>query len=107
MPERIGDLEDYIGDMLRGDVLYVSPQARELAIQIVMRPPVPLAARPLVELANFITIGLLPPKLRRQYGLPWDPVRGLMLRIGAEYTKRLVLPVLPPRIRYARGRAAA
>lgn len=107
MPERIGDLEDYIGDMLRGDVLHVSPQARELAIQIVMRPPVPLAARPLLELANFVTIGLLPSKLRREYGLRWDPVRGLMLRIGAEYTKRLVLPVLPPRIRYGRARAAA
>ncbi len=107
MPERISELEDYIGDMLGGDVLYVSPQARELAIQIVMHPPVPLAARPLLEVANFVTIGLLPAKLRRQYGLGWDPVRGLMLRVGAEYTKRLVVPVLPPRIRYGRPRAAA
>jgi len=80
-------------------VLHVSPRARELAIQIVMRPPVPLAARPLLELANFVTIGLLPERSRREYDLPWDPVRGLMLRIGAEYTKRLVLPVLPSGIR--------
>jgi uncharacterized protein (DUF2236 family) len=107
MPERVADLESYIADMLTGDVLYVSPRARELAIQIVMHPPVPLAARPLLELANFVTIGLLPATLRRQYGLRWDPVRGLMLRVGAEYTKRLVLPALPPRIRYGRARAAA
>src|SRR5438309_2319149 len=70
-------------------------------------PPVPLAARPLLELANFITVGLLPAKLRRQYGLRWDPIRGLILRAGAEYTRRLLVPVLPRRVRYAADRAAA
>lgn len=107
MPETIGEFEAYIADMLAGDVLYVSPQARELAIQIVMRPPVPLPARPMLELANFVTVGLLPANLRRQYGFRWDPVRGLMLRLGAEYAKHLVLPALPSRIRYGRVHAAA
>jgi len=83
MPATIDELESYIDEMLRGDVLHVSPQARELATEIVLRPPVPLKARPLLELANFITVGLLPADLRRQYGLRWDPVRGLMLRVGA------------------------
>ena len=100
MPATIDDFEGYVGDMLHGDVLHVSSQARELAVQIVLRPPVPLKARPLLELANFITVGLLPADLRRQYGLRWDPVRGLMLRVGAEYTKRVVFPVLPRRVRY-------
>lgn len=100
MPATIDELESYIDEMLRGDVLHVSPQARELATEIVLRPPVPLKARPLLELANFITVGLLPADLRRQYRLHWDPVRGLMLRVGAEYSKRVLFPVLPRRVRY-------
>jgi len=107
MPETIEDLEAYMDEMLRGDVLHVSEEARELAIQIVLRPPVPLQVRPLLELANFITVGLLPAGIRRQYELGWDPVRGLMLRVGAEYAKRLLVPVLPRRVRYATARAAA
>jgi uncharacterized protein (DUF2236 family) len=107
MPETIEDLEAYVHDMLTGDVLHVSEQARELAIEIVLRPPVPAQVRPLLELANFITVGLLPSDLRRQYRLGWDPVRGLMLRVGAEYAKRVLVPVLPSRVRYATARAAA
>jgi uncharacterized protein (DUF2236 family) len=107
MPQTSEDLETYIAEMLQADLLYVSSQARELAIEIVLRPPVPVAARPLLELANFITVGLLPARLRQQYGFGWDPVRGLMLRVGAEYARRLVVPVLPRRVRYGHLQAAA
>jgi uncharacterized protein (DUF2236 family) len=107
MPNTIDELRDYVAEMLDGDVLHVSDDARELAIRIVLQPPVPLVARPLLELANFITVGLLPPRLRREYGLRWDPLRGLALRVGAEYTRRLVVPVLPRRVRYASARKAA
>jgi uncharacterized protein (DUF2236 family) len=106
MPASIRDLDAYVRDVVGGDVLHVSEQARELAIEIVLRPPVPLVARPLLELANFITVGLLPSELRRQYGLGWDPVRGLVLRAGAEYTRRVLVPLLPPRLRYGAVRTA-
>jgi uncharacterized protein (DUF2236 family) len=106
MPATVSELESYVQEMLDGDGLYVSAQARELAIEIVLRPPVPLRARPLLELANFITVGLLPADLRRQYGLRWDPVRGMMLRVGAEYTRRVLFPVLPQRVRRRAIRAA-
>jgi uncharacterized protein (DUF2236 family) len=107
MPGTTADLDAYMRDMLASDLLHVSDRARELAIEIVLRPPVPLVARPLLELANFITIGLLPHRLRRQYGLRWDPVRGLVLRVGAEYTRRVLVPLLPRRVRYASAREAA
>lgn len=106
MPTTLGDLEDYLSEMLDGDVLHVTEQARALAIRIVLQPPVPLAARPLLELANFATIGLLPPRLRRQYGLGWDPLRGLVHRGGAEYTRRVLMPLLPRRLRRGRRRRA-
>ena len=63
MPESIRDLAPYTADMLAGDVLHVSRRARELAIEIVLRPPVSIAMRPLLELSNFVTVGLLPPTL--------------------------------------------
>jgi uncharacterized protein (DUF2236 family) len=100
MPDDSAQLRQYMREMLSGDTLSVSPQARELGVQIVLRPPVPLAARPLLELANFIIVGLLPGRIRRQYGLWWDPVRTVMLNAGAESTKRMLLPVVPGKLRF-------
>jgi uncharacterized protein (DUF2236 family) len=100
MPPTIEDFDDYMRDTRRED-LHVTPAARELAVEIVMRPPVPLHMRPLLEAANFVTVGLLPRELRRQYGFSWDPVRGLALRGHTEYAKRLLVPLLPGRLRYA------
>jgi len=88
--------------MVEGDDLFVTPEARELALEIVMRPPVPLHARPMLEVANFVTVGLLPVRVRRLYGFSWDPARALVLRGGAEYAKRVVVPLLPDRLRYRR-----
>lgn len=102
MPAALVDLRRYVEEMLAGDELWITPQARELSLQIVLHPPVPLAARPLLELANFVTVGLLPRRLRRAYGLGWDPVRGLVHRGGAEYARRVLIPLLPDRMRYAR-----
>jgi uncharacterized protein (DUF2236 family) len=99
MPETFADFEAYMAGMLDGDVLQVTPEARDLALRIVFAPPVPLGARPLLELANQITIGLLPADIRRQYGLRWDPARALALHGGAEYVKRVVVPLLPSRLR--------
>jgi len=90
-------------DMVEGEDLHVTHEARDLAVQIVMRPPVPLRMRPVLELANQITIGLLPPRLRRQYGFAWDPVRAVAIRGGAEYAKRFVVPFLPERLRVVRS----
>lgn len=107
MPPTMADFEGYWHDMLTGDVLHVGDEARELAVGIVLRPPVPLKLRPVLELANQITVGLLPARVRRMYGLRWDPVRGLAVRTGAEYVKRAVVPVLPERMRVVRAARAA
>ena len=61
MPRDIDAFEAYMADMYACGDLYVTPAARELAVEIVLRPPVPLHLRPLVELVNQITVGLLPP----------------------------------------------
>lgn len=106
-PKDLGAFEDYVGQMLASGDLCVGEKARELAVQIVMRPPVPRRAQPLLELANQVTIGLLPPEIRRQYGFRWDPLREVAIRGGAEYLKRVVVPVLPTRLRVAPSARAA
>ena len=109
MPAEIEDFDLYMAEMVEGDTLHVSDGARELAIQIVMRPPVPLQLRPVLEMANFVTVGLMPPRIRRLYGFSWDPARAIALRTGAEYARRVVVPLLPERVRLvssARRRAA-
>jgi uncharacterized protein (DUF2236 family) len=106
MPQTSRALELYVREMVESDVLYVSEQARELGTEIVLNPPVPLLAKPLLELVNFITVGLLPGRIRRQYRLRWDPLRAVTLRVGAEYTRRLLMPVLPGRWRYRPDRIA-
>jgi uncharacterized protein (DUF2236 family) len=102
MPRTLADLDDYRRSMLDGDTLHVTDWARERARSIVLEPPVPLAARPLLETANFVTIALLPDRIREQYGfsaLPPVFVRKALVRAGAEYMKRGVLPFLPRRVR--------
>ena len=70
MPDAIEDFDAYMPRMLESGDLHITPQARELAIEIVMRPPVPFKVRPLLELANQITVGLLPAEIRAATGCP-------------------------------------
>ena len=101
MPGTLGALRDYGRRMLSGDELRVGDWARRRAREIVLEPPVSPFARPVVETVNFITIALLPGRIRSQYGFaPLPPVirRGLV-GAGALYVRRGVLPVLPANIR--------
>ena len=102
MPHTLPELDRYRSEMLGGDRLYVGDWARERARQIVLEPPVPWLARPLLETVNFITIALLPDRIRAQYRfspLPPVIVRNALVSGGAEYVKRAVLPFLPERLR--------
>ena len=99
MPTDIEAFEAYMADMYASGDLTVTSEARELAIDIVLRPPVPLTLRPLLEVVNQVTVGLLPADIRSQYGFSWDPVRAVALHGGAEYVRRVLVPVLPERFR--------
>ena len=102
MPRTLADLDDYRRSMLEGDRLYVTDWARERARAIVIDPPVPWMAQPLLETVNFITIALLPDRIRNEYGFaPVPPafLRKALVRAGGEYVKRAVVPFLPDRLR--------
>jgi uncharacterized protein (DUF2236 family) len=99
MPRDLDAFEAYMAGMYAGGELHVTPEASALAREIVLDPPVPVHLKPLREVVNQITIGLLPPGVRRQYGFTWDPLRAAALNGGAEYVKRVVVPAL----RFARA----
>lgn len=99
MPADIDAFDAYYRGMLEGDELWVTPTARALGKKVVFHPPVPIHMRWLVESMNFVVVGSLPSRLRRGYQLSWDPVREVLRRGGAEYTKRLLLPFLPGAVR--------
>jgi uncharacterized protein (DUF2236 family) len=110
MPVTLADFREYGRAMLAGGTLAVTPWARTRAREIVLDPPVPLVAEPLVETVNFITIALLPEPIRSQYGfsaLPPAWLRRLVVAGGAEYVKRFVVPFLPGRVRLVPSARAA
>ena len=102
MPESLAKLDHYGARMLAGAQLHVGDWARGRARKIVLAPPVPPYARPLVETVNFITIALLPDRIRREYGfaaLPPARVRKALVQAGALYVRHGLLPVLPDHLR--------
>jgi uncharacterized protein (DUF2236 family) len=102
MPDTLADLEAYGAGMLAGGELVVNDWARSRAREIVLEPPVPAPLRPLVEAVNFVTVAMLPDKIREAYGfsvLPPVPVRRVVTAGAAEYIRRAVLPLLPGRLR--------
>jgi uncharacterized protein (DUF2236 family) len=110
MPEDIDDLREYRREMLASGKLVVTDWARSRAKEIVLDPPLPWLARPLLETVNFITVALLPREIRRQYGffpLPPAPVRRAVVAGHAEYVKRAVIPLLPDGLRLVPAARAA
>lgn len=99
MPATIEDFDAYYAEMFASGELWVTPRARELGTAIVFHPPAPVYMRPLVEAVNFVVIGSMPAGIRKGYGLSWDPLREVMRRGGAEYVKRVLLPILPDMVR--------
>jgi uncharacterized protein (DUF2236 family) len=95
-PGSLPEFEAYLDAMLEGDELRVDGRARELA-QAVLRPlrrVPPPAFRPL----ETVTAGLLPPRLRADYGLRW----GRLERLGFGAVRAGLPPVirlLPRRFR--------
>lgn len=109
MPATLADLDDYRTAMYASGELVVNEWARTRARKIVMEPPIPLVARPVLEAFNFTTVALLPDPIREQYGfssLPPTFLRKAVVAGGAEYVKRGLLPFLPGFLRYTPGARA-
>ncbi len=110
IPPTLGEFRRYLRRTIAGDVLTIGGDGRAIAAAI-LRPPMAPGLQHLFRATNPVTIGLLPPPLRRRYALRWSAVQQLALDAFAAGV-RATLPFLPalvrhvPQARAAAGRAA-
>jgi len=94
------ELDAYLGEMFGGPAIEVTPAAREVARQL-LYPPLTDPIRPAAWLVRLVTLGLLPPSIRDEYGFPWSPARERALTLFALLVRR-TLPITPGFLRYWR-----
>jgi uncharacterized protein (DUF2236 family) len=96
-PRTFADFSVYWHDMVGS--LTVTETARELATALLW-PRIPWPARPVLPVARFLTVGLLPEPIRAGYGYSWTPRQARRLERGRRLTCA-VYPRLPIRLRQA------
>jgi uncharacterized protein (DUF2236 family) len=79
--------------MLRGRTLTVAAEARAIAAAL-LNPPLPFGLHHAAAPLRHVTIGLLPPVIRRRYGYTWRPWQARMLDAAA-LAVRAAAPLLP------------
>ena len=96
--------------LARDGPIHVTPTARRMA-PLIARPPLPIAPGPVVDLLALPGLALLPERLRREFGLPWDERRATVAR-GLDLAVRGWTALMPtaarsmPQAREAYRRAA-
>jgi len=104
VPTALNDFEAYMNRMIGGDEITIGPTARRLGRDVLYaRPWLFRLAGPLFR---FVTTGLLPEKLREEYGLEWSAQREKILA-GFSTTVRALLPLTPGLIRIVPNARAA
>ena len=88
----------YLREMVRGGELTVGPDGRELAAGV-LGPPIPRPARPFLPLLRSVTAGLLPPRLRQEFGLEWGRYQRAGVAVLSAAARRGLWAV-PARVRF-------
>jgi uncharacterized protein (DUF2236 family) len=93
IPRSYDDFRDYFAAQIAGDTIAVTEPAR-LVAAVVLAAPLPAPMRVLVPAHRLATAGLLPPRLRREYGLRWGPLHELALPLAARSLRLTSTPAL-------------
>ena len=95
LPRDSAQLDTYMRDMLAGGSIVVTDTSRALA-RAVLYPPRWYLAWPAFRAMQLLTIGLLPPSIRRAYGFEWRArdVRAFARWTALLRTSRRLLPPL-------------
>jgi uncharacterized protein (DUF2236 family) len=104
VPPTLRAFEKYKRELLASDELQIGAEARAVA-RIVLRPPVPGPLRPGFAALGRLTAALLPEELQERYGLVAGRSGRVALAASAQAVRRLLLPVLPARLRSLEPRA--
>lgn len=104
MPATYEDFRSYMHRMLRGDVLFVTDDARELGRRVAFDIPVPTVGLPAKPALNLAVAGLLPSSMRMKYRILWTPLHSAAFQSMA-LSARLGRPFVPSPL--LRGASAA
>lgn len=97
LPETLADFTDWISEILASDALQVSPEAREIAGALLRLPA------PIFWPVNYIlAVGMLPERLRADYGFHWNPTFSFLFELGVGMVRQTALR-MPLRMRTFRG----
>lgn len=84
---------EYMNEMLAGDTLHVTAEGRAVADALFALTLRGSATR----LFSFASIGMLPPRLREEFGFTWDAAREKRVKRIAQWSRRL-RPWIPNRL---------
>ena len=93
LPRDVAQLDACLRPMMEGGRLAVTDTGRELA-HAILRPPHRFLAWPVFRGIEVLTLGTLPPAIRRAYGFGWSPrdARAFRRWVGLLRTSRRLLP---------------
>jgi len=100
IPSSLAEFREYFETQLVGETITVTPPARQVAA-IILEAALPAPLRVLVPAHRLSTAGLLPPRLRAEYGLRWTPLHELALPIAARSVRLAATPVLVAASRFS------
>ena len=93
IPRSLAEFRAYFTAQLAGETITVTPPARDVSA-VILEAPLPRPLRVLVPAHRLATAGLLPPRLRREYGLRWTPLHALALPLAARSLRLTAGPAL-------------
>jgi uncharacterized protein (DUF2236 family) len=93
IPRSLTDFREYFSAQLASDTIAVTAPAREVA-EVILQAPLPAPMKVLIPAHRLATAGLLPPRLRAEYGLRWSPLRAFALPLAAQSVRLTTTPVL-------------
>ena len=93
LPRSLSEFREYFSAQIAGGTITVTLPARAVA-DVIVEARLPAPMRVLVPAHRLATAGLLPERLRREYGLRWSPLHELALPLAARSMRLTATPVL-------------
>jgi uncharacterized protein (DUF2236 family) len=93
LPRSLSEFREYFSAQIAGGTITVTQPARAVA-EVIVEARLPTPMRVLVPAHRLATAGLLPQRLRREYGLRWSALHELALPLAARSMRLTATPVL-------------
>jgi uncharacterized protein (DUF2236 family) len=93
-PTSYAGFRRYYDDLLSGDSLWLTDEARYMGRAAAFEIPMPVSSQPAKRMHDLIMLGSLPPRARRIYRLRWTPAHALAFAVATRSarTARRALP---------------